>query len=71
MLKLLMGRTSPDGIPDGYAGGLDFDTAAFVFGIIVGVIITFVIIGIVKYAKYIIKDNKENEENFNSQKSDE
>lgn len=62
--------TSGDNIPDGVATGLDFDTTAFVLGIVVGIIITLTIIGIVKYAKFLIKDNKEMQEKL-SQKSDE
>lgn len=70
MLNFLLDTTSGDNIPDGAITGLDFDTAAFVLGIVVGVIITLSLIGIVKYAKFLIKDNKEMKEKLNSQKSD-
>ena len=70
MLNFLLDTISGDGIPDGVATGLDFDTAAFILGIFVGVIVTFVISGIIKYVKFIIKDNKEMEEKLNSKKSD-
>ena len=70
MLDFLLDTVSGDGIPDGVATGLNFDTAAFVLGIFVGVIITFTIIGIVKYIKFIIKDNKEMQEKLDSQKSE-
>ena len=67
--------TSSDGIPSGVASGLDFDTTAFIIGIIIGVIvgaiITLSIIAIVKYVKFIIKDNKEMKEYLNSQENDE
>lgn len=62
--------TTSDGIPDGVASGLDFDSDSFITGIFIGIIIAFIIMGIVKYAKYIIKDNKEMQEKLNSQKSD-
>ena len=65
------GTTSPDSIPGGIATGLDFDATAFFLGIVVGVIITFTIIGVIKYVKFLIKDNKEIKERLNSQKSDE
>ena len=60
--------TSGDGKPGAVAGGLDFDVAAFILGMFVGAIITLSIIGIVKYVKFIIKDNKEMEERLNSQR---
>jgi len=62
--------TSGDNKPGGVATGLDFDTTAFILGIVVGIIITLTIIGIVKYAKFLIKDDKEMQEKL-SQKSDE
>ena len=62
--------TSSDGIPDGVARGLDFNTDAFILGIIAGIILTISIIGIVKYVKFLIKDNNEMKEKLNSQKSD-
>ncbi len=62
--------TSGDNIPGGVASGFDFDTAAFVLGIFVGVIITFTLIGIVKYIKFIIKDNKEMKEKLNFKESE-
>lgn len=71
MFNMLLDTTSSDGIPDGIASGLDFDVAAFVLGIVVGVIVTLAIIGIVKYVKFLIKDNEEMKEKLNSQKSDE
>ena len=71
MFNVLMNTTSSDRIPDGMASGLDFDTAAFILGIVVGVVITLSIIGIIKYVKFISKDNKEMQEKLNSQKSDE
>lgn len=70
MFRVLMDTTSADNIPDGVAGGIEFSTIDFVFGIVVGIIITFSIIGIVKYVKFLIKDNKEMKERLNSQKSD-
>lgn len=79
MLKLLSNiinsgvvsnTVSGDGKPDGIARGLEFDAAAFVLGIVVGIIITLSIIGIAKYVKFIIKDNKEIKEKMNSKKSD-
>lgn len=66
MFRALMDTTSSDRIPDGVASGLDFDTAAFILGIVVGIVITFSIIGIVKYVKFLIKDNKEMQEKINS-----
>ena len=71
MFNVLMDTTSSDRIPDGIASGLDFDTAAFILGIVVGVVITLSIIGIIKYVKFLSKDNKEMQEKLNSQKSDE
>ena len=68
--------TSGDNIPGGGITGLDFDTAAFVLGLVVGAIATLILIGIVKYAKFIIKDNQRireealTNENQNSEKSD-
>ena len=70
MLNFLSDTVSSDGIPDGIASGLDFDTEAFILGIVVGAIITLVVIGIVKYAKFLIKDNKEMKEKLNSKESE-
>ena len=58
-MGVIMDTTSSDGIPDGIARGLEFDFVAFIVGLIVGVIVTLSIVGIVKYIKFIIKDNKE------------
>lgn len=69
MFNFLLDTVSSDGIPDGVASGLDFDTAAFVLGIVVGAIITLAFIGIVKYVKFLIKDNKEMQEKLNSKES--
>ena len=40
-------------------------------GIIIGAVITLCIIGLVKYLKWILKDNQKMQEKVNSQKSDE
>ena len=69
MFNIVMDTTSSDGIPDGVASGLDFDTAAFILGIVVGAIITLAFIGIVKYVKFLIKDNKEMQEKLNSKEN--
>ena len=69
MFKILMDTISSNRIPSGVASGLDFDTAAFIFGMVVGAIITLLFIGIVKYVKFLIKENKELEEKLNSKES--
>ena len=69
MFNIVMDTTSSDGIPDGVASGLDFDTEAFILGIVVGAIITLAFIGIVKYVKFLIKDNKEMQEKLNSKEN--
>ena len=63
--------TSSDGVFDGVASGLDFDTTAFLIGIIVGIIITLATIGMVKYIKFLLKENKEMDEKLSSKKNDE
>ena len=63
--------TSSDGVFDGVAKGLDFDTTAFLIGIIVGIIITLATIGMVKYIKFLLKENKEMDEKLSSKKNDE
>ena len=69
MFNFLLDTVSSDGIPDGVASGLDFDSEAFILGIVVGAIITLAFIGIVKYVKFLIKDNKEMQEKLNSKES--
>ena len=61
---LLMDTTSSDRIPDGIASGLDFPTEGFTLGLVVGSIATFIIIGIIKYVKFIIKENEKTKENL-------
>lgn len=70
MLNILLDTTSSDGVFDGVASGLDFDTDAFILGVAVGIIISLTIIGIVKLAKFIIKENQKISENSNSKKDD-
>ena len=76
MFYFSLDTTSGDKIPGGSITGLDFDTPAFVLGLIVGIIVTFIVIGIVKYAKFIAKDNQRIREEAltiekqNSEKSD-
>ena len=69
MLKTLL-LVGEDLTPDLVIGN-SFDPASFAVGIIVGIFVGFAIMGIVKYIKFIIKDNKEMQEKINSQKSDE
>ena len=70
MFGWLLDTISSDGIPDGYARGLDIDSDFFIAGLIFGVVIMLCIIGIKKFAKWIIEDNKKNEESL-SKKDDE
>lgn len=69
MLKTLM-LIGSDSIPE-FVVGSSFDTTSFTVGIIIGIFAGLAIMGIVKYIKFIIKDNKEMQEKINSQKSDE
>ena len=70
MFNFLLATTSSDGIPDSIASGLYLDTESFTLGIIVGAIITLVFVGIVKYAKFLIKDNKEIKEKSSTKESE-
>ena len=72
MFTVLMDTISPDSIPSGGVNSAyDFDPFVFIFGILIGTITTLAIIGIIKYTKFIIKDNKKMQEKINSQNSDE
>lgn len=66
---LLSHVTSSDGVPDGVASGLAFDTDSFIFGIFTGLFITFILWCIKKVVKIVISDYKEKSEESN--KSDE
>ena len=69
MLKTLL-LVGSDSIPE-FVVGSSFDPTSFTVGIIIGIFVGFAIMGIIKYIKFIIKDNKEMQEKINSQKSDE
>ena len=62
MFNFLLDTTTSDGIPGGVASGLNIDSASLILGIIIGVIVTLVINGIIKYAKWLKADNKKMEE---------
>lgn len=54
--------TSGDNIPGGVASSTIWelmDIPSFLIGLFVGIISVFLIRGIIKYVKFIIKDNKE------------
>ena len=69
MLNFLLNMVGTDAVPE-VVVGIDFDTDAFIFGIVIGIFIAFSLIGIVKYVKFIIKDNKEMKEKLNSKESE-
>ena len=60
--SVVASSTSGDHSPGGYAVGLVFDVASFIVGIGVGVIATLIVWGIIKYAKWIVEDNKKMKE---------
>ena len=53
-----MDTTTSDGIPDGVAKGLAIDSDSVLLGIIIGVVVSLCFSGIVKYIKWILKDNQ-------------
>lgn len=50
---------SGDNIPGATIKGVDINGASFLLGLFVGIILVLLIRGIISYAKFIIKDNKE------------
>ncbi len=70
MWNFLLDTTSSDGIPGGIAKSIEFDGFSFLVGIVVGTLVTLAIVGIVKYIKFVQKENRELEERSSSQKSE-
>ena len=63
LTAVVSGKTSPDNIPDGYASGIDQAALGnFFWGFVVGIAATLLVVGLVKYFKWLMKSDEEKDQ---------